>query len=335
MQYADYTLWQRDLLGAEDDPDSVLTRQLAFWRDALAGAPDQLELPTDRPRPATPSHRGGLVEADLGTDLYRALLELARDSQTTLFMVLQAALAALLTRLGAGTDIPLGTPVAGRSDEALDDLVGFFVNTLVLRTDTSGDPTFRDLLARVRDADLAAYSHQDVPFERLVELVNPERTLARHPLFQVMLVLQNNAQARLDLPGLDAEIETVSNGRAKFDLTMAFAERPDGLGCAPGVRHRPVRPGHRRAAARPAGAVAGDRGRQAGPGARAAPGADRGRDPDHARDLERHRHRVPARPHCPRARSRRSTRIAPRWSSAPSGSATATSTAAPTAWRTR
>ncbi|MEV4643214.1 amino acid adenylation domain-containing protein, partial [Actinoplanes sp. NPDC049548] len=232
VQYADYTLWQRDVLGSEDDPDSVLSRQLGFWRNALAGAPDQLELPTDRVRPGTPSHRGALVEADLGADLYRALLELARDSQTTLFMVLQAALAALLTRLGAGTDILLGTPVAARSDEALDDLVGFFVNTLVLRTDTAGDPTFRELLARVRDADLAAYSHQDVPFERLVELVNPERTLARHPLFQVMLVLQNNAHARLDLPGLDAQVETVSNGRAKFDLTMAFAERPDGLGCA-------------------------------------------------------------------------------------------------------
>ncbi|WP_405738349.1 amino acid adenylation domain-containing protein [Streptomyces sp. NBC_01525] len=230
VQYADYTLWQRQLLGSEDDQESLLAEQLAFWRKTLSGAPEQLVLPADRLRPAVPDHRGGTVEFALDAVTHQHLAELAKAADCTLFMVVQAGLATLLTRLGAGQDIPLGTAVAGRTDQALEDLAGFFVNTLVLRTDTSNDPTFRDLLRRVRETDLAAYAHQDVPFERLVEAVNPVRTAASHPLFQVMLTFQNNARPRLELPDVTVGFEGFGVGVAKFDLSFSIAETngPDG-----------------------------------------------------------------------------------------------------------
>ncbi|MFE9434371.1 amino acid adenylation domain-containing protein [Streptomyces sp. NPDC006640] len=224
-QYADYTLWLHELLGSEDDPDSSVSRQLAFWKTALDGIPDQLELPFDRPRPKVADYRGDTVPIRIDADLHRALLGLAQESGTTLFMVLQAALATLLSRLGAGSDIPLGTPVAGRTDEALDDLVGFFVNTLVLRNDTSGNPTFRELLARTRATDLAAYSHQDVPFERLVEAINPQRSLSRHPLFQVIFGVDATGGTALNLPGLAVAQESVPIEFSRFDLGFNFIEQ--------------------------------------------------------------------------------------------------------------
>ncbi|SOD62618.1 non-ribosomal peptide synthase domain TIGR01720/amino acid adenylation domain-containing protein [Streptomyces zhaozhouensis] len=228
VQYADFALWQSELLGDERDPESALARQLAYWKQELAGLPEGLELPVDRPRPATASHRGASLAFRLDPELHRALSGLARESRATLFMVLQAGLATLLHRLGGGDDIPLGGAIAGRPDEAVDDLVGFFVNTLVLRNDLSGDPTFRELLERVREDDISAYAHQDVPFERLVDVLAPDRSLTRHPLFQVMLVLQNNDAARVELPGLDVDMRRVDAGVAKFDLAFEITERDSG-----------------------------------------------------------------------------------------------------------
>ncbi|WP_062216585.1 non-ribosomal peptide synthetase [Streptomyces sp. NBRC 109706] len=225
LQYADHTLAQLAQLGDESDPTSQLARQLAYWKKTLTGLPDQLTLPTDRPRPSVASQRGDTVPVTVGPELHRRISELARDRGASGFMVVQAALAALLTRLGAGTDIPIGSPVAGRHDAELAPLVGFFVNTLVLRTDTSGSPSFADLVDRVRATSLAAFGHQDVPFDRLVEVLGTPRSLARHPLFQVMLAFQEDPGDQLRALAPHAEPHPVPRRSAKFDLTLDLTER--------------------------------------------------------------------------------------------------------------
>ncbi|WP_411107793.1 condensation domain-containing protein, partial [Streptomyces sp. cmx-4-9] len=223
VTYADYALWQRSALAGRPLED-----HLSYWKTALAGLPEELGLIHDRPRPAVAGMRGGAVPVDFGTELHKRVVELARTERCTPFMVLQVALAGMLTRLGAGTDIPLGSPVAGRSDEALADLVGFFVNTLVLRTDTSGDPSFRELLSRVRAADLDAFAHQEAPFDLVLEAVNPVRSLARHPLFQVCLALESGAATTPELPGLRAgAAEPLATGAVKFDVEFLLRAHED------------------------------------------------------------------------------------------------------------
>ncbi|MFH8370222.1 amino acid adenylation domain-containing protein [Streptomyces sp. NPDC018031] len=236
VQYADYTLWQRRLLGAaDDDATSRFARQRAYWAGQLAGLPDEVTLPSDRPRPAVASHVGDTADLTLDARLHAEVRELARGGGATVFMVLHAALAAVLTRTGAGTDIPLGSPIAGRTDDGLSDLVGFFVNTLVIRTDTAGDPAFADLLARVRETSLTAYTHQDIPFETVVEQLSPTRSTARHPLFQIMLALQNGTDTSVELPGLRTTWADASPGASRTDMTVSLAEtftadgEPDGI----------------------------------------------------------------------------------------------------------
>ncbi|MEU6754098.1 condensation domain-containing protein, partial [Spirillospora sp. NPDC046719] len=222
VQYADYAAWERAT-------SADLSEGLGHWERTLSGLPQETVLPFDRPRPAEPSHRGGLVPFRLPAAGARRL---ARATGTSVFMVLHAAVAALLQRSGAGDDIALGTPIAARADEDLAGLVGVFVNPLVLRTDLSGDPAFTELLERVRAADLAAFSHADVPFERVVERLAPERSLARNPLFQVMIVHQRLDDVRLALPGVRAEPFLPATGGVKFDLDLYFAEGPARAGGA-------------------------------------------------------------------------------------------------------
>ncbi|MFD8266006.1 amino acid adenylation domain-containing protein [Streptomyces althioticus] len=230
VQYADYALWQRALLAPGPDGPGRLERLTAHWRTALYGLPEECTLPGDRPRPTAPRGDGAHVELAVDPALHRALLRLADREGASLFMVLHAAVSALLTRCGAGEDIVLGTPVAGRTEPGLDPLIGLITNTLVLRADTSGDPAFQDLLARLRTVDLAALDHQDLPFDRLVEDLNPPRTPGRHPVFQVMLALQNNKPALLELDGARTELRPTATGTAKFDLFVDVLEHhgPEG-----------------------------------------------------------------------------------------------------------
>ncbi len=191
VQYVDYTLWQREQLGDLDDSDSPIAAQLTYWEDALAGLPERIALPTDRPYPPVADQRGSTVAVDWPAELQQRVCAVAGDHGATNFMVMQASLAVLLSKMSASSDVAVGFPIAGRSDRALEELVGFFVNNLVLRVDLAGDPTVAEVLAQVRARSLAAFDHQDVPFEVLVERLNPTRSLTHHPLVQVALAWQN------------------------------------------------------------------------------------------------------------------------------------------------
>ncbi|MGD2314830.1 amino acid adenylation domain-containing protein, partial [Mycolicibacterium nivoides] len=238
VQYVDFTLWQREQLGELSDPDSRIAGQLAYWQDALAGLPDRLELPTDRPYPAVADHRGAVADVTLPAELQQQVARVAREHNATSFMVVQAGLAVLLSKLAASCDVAVGFPIAGRSDPALDELVGFFVNTLVLRVDLAGDPTVAETVGQVRQRSLAAFEHQDVPFEVLVERLNPTRSLSHHPLVQVMLAWQNPAGTTAAASGSDdvqaAPIATETH-TARMDLVFALGEKFDEAGQPAGI----------------------------------------------------------------------------------------------------
>ncbi len=227
VQYKDYTLWQRQLLGDEEDPESIAAEQLDYWRHELAGVPQPVQLPLDRPRPTAADHRGGHVDFELEPELLAGVGKLAAEYGATAPMVAQAVLAVLLHHLGAGNDLTIGSPIEGRPDEQLDDLIGFFANTWVLRVDLSRNPTFSDLLEQVRERALAAYDNQDVPFERLVEVLGPDRTTSYQPLFQVMLAWQFE-WSRIEMPQLRVTPLPAGTGTAKFDLYFNIIPAPSG-----------------------------------------------------------------------------------------------------------
>jgi non-ribosomal peptide synthetase component F len=243
VQYVDYTLWQRKQLGELADPDSPIAAQLAYWEKALAGMPERLVLPTDRPYPPVADFRGARVAVNWPAELQQRVGRVAREHNATSFMVLQAALAVLLAKLSASSEVAVGFPIAGRGDPALDELVGCFVNTLVLRVDLAGDPSVAELLARVRARGLGAFEHQDVPFEVLVERLNPTRSLTHHPLVQVVLAWQNFAgpeDANVGLALGDVQVTPLPADTqvARMDLTFFLGERwsqagePAGIGGA-------------------------------------------------------------------------------------------------------
>ncbi len=227
VQYADFAVWQREQLSGE-----VLDGQLAHWRERLAGL-EPLELPTDHRRPAEPNGEGGTVRFTVPPEVARRARELSAEHGASLFMTLLSAFQLMLAKYSRQEDVAVGTPIAGRNRAETEGLIGFFVNTLVLRTDLSGDPAFTGLLERVKDTALAAYDHQDLPFERLVDEIAPERDLSRNPLFQTMLVLQNTPEDDTwSLPGLAVEPVPVEGQPVKFDLQLMLAETPAGLEAA-------------------------------------------------------------------------------------------------------
>ncbi|AOX02683.1 non-ribosomal peptide synthetase [Moorena producens PAL-8-15-08-1] len=224
IQYADFALWQRQWLSGE-----ILETQLNYWKEALLGAPELLQLPTDRPRPHVMSYRGSSESFSLSTELTEKLQQLSVNAGSTLFMTLQAAFATLLYRYSGQFDILIGSPIANRNRREIDSLIGFFVNTLVLRTRFEDNPSFEKLLRQVRETTLIAYEHQDVPFEQVVEALQPQRSLSHAPLFQVMFVLQNTPMGTLDLPGLSLSQLNQHSTIAKFDLTLSMTETEIGL----------------------------------------------------------------------------------------------------------
>ncbi|MEN0140083.1 MAG: amino acid adenylation domain-containing protein [Rhodococcus sp. (in: high G+C Gram-positive bacteria)] len=238
VQYADFALWQRDTLGSGEDPHSRAAWQLDYWTRTLAGVPDVIDLPTDRPRPPTASCRGASVRLNVGAETHRKLTLIAQQHNATLFMVLHSALAVLLSRLSGSSDVVLGTAVAGRGERELDELVGMFVNTLVLRTGIDLDETLSDVLEHVRETDLGALAHSEVPFEQLVERMNPPRSQSFSPLFQVMLAFQNQVEATWELPGLTLSPMNFDAAVTKFDLDFSLSDRYDGEGRAAGLSGR-------------------------------------------------------------------------------------------------
>ena len=215
-------------------------RSWTYWEHALAGLPERLQLPTDRPYPPVADQRGASVVVDWPAELQQQVVRVAREHNVTSFMLVQAALAVLLSKLSASSEVAVGFPIAGRRDPALDDLVGFFVNTLVLRVDVAGDPTIAELLRQVRQRSLAAYEHQDVPFEVLVERLNPARSLSHHPLIQVVMGWQNSPgnrdpAAELSLEDLQVTSLPVDTGTARMDLTFSLAERSTEAGEPAGI----------------------------------------------------------------------------------------------------
>ena len=229
IQYADYALWQRSWLAGPEQGDgsgtgTVFEQQLAYWREPLTGAPPLLELPTDHPRPQAPSYRGGHYSFTLPPELVTSLHQLSRQEGVTLYMTLLTGFVLLLSRYSGQEDLVVGTPIANRKQVELEHMIGFFVNTLALRVSLSGQPSIRELLGRVREVALGAYAHQDLPFERLVDALHPQRNLSYAPLFQVMFVLQNVVRVPLDLPELTAEALAIESGVSQFDLKLTVLE---------------------------------------------------------------------------------------------------------------
>ncbi|WP_258036822.1 condensation domain-containing protein, partial [Mycobacterium marinum] len=235
VQYVDYTLWQRTNLGELTDSHSGIAGQLRYWEKALEGMAERLQLPTDRAYPRVADHRGSGVDVQWPAQLQQQVARVAREHHATSFMVIQTALAVLLAKLSGSSDVAVGVPVAGRGDPALDELVGVFVNTVVLRVQVAGDPTFAQLLAQVRTRSLEAFEHQDVPFEVLVERLNPVRSLTHHPLVQVVLAWQNDMSAELVLDGLDVEFAPVHTQTARMDLVFSLGERFTDTGAPAGI----------------------------------------------------------------------------------------------------